>query len=193
VPRPQNIRRRWKRLLGDSEPDEGTTDVTFEEFVHSRGAALVRFARLLTGDEHRADDLVQEVLAKAFVQWRRVSAAERPDVYVRRMLVNANSSWWRRRSSGEITVAEPTPTTAAAAGEDIGTEIAARDELWRMVLALPIRQRAVLVLRYYEDLDDVAIAEILGCSTITVRTTALRGLNTLRARHRPVDLPRSAR
>lgn len=168
--------------------------MTFEEFVHSRGAALVRFARLLTGDEHRADDLVQEVLAKAFVQWRRVSAAERPDVYVRRMLVNANSSWWRRRSSGEIAVAEPTPASAALAG-DIGTEVAARDELWRMVLALPVRQRAVLVLRFYEDLDDVSIAEILGCSTVTVRTTALRGLNTLRARHHPdpVDLPRSAR
>ncbi len=166
--------------------------MTFEEFVHSRGAALVRFARLLTGDEHRADDLVQEVLAKAFVQWRRVAAAERPDVYVRRMLVNANTSWWRRRSNGEITVAEPTPAAAVA---DIGTEIAARDELWRMVLDLPIRQRAVLVLRYYEDLDDVSIAEILGCSTVTVRTTALRGLTTLRARHHPdpVDLPRSRR
>ncbi|MEV4515323.1 SigE family RNA polymerase sigma factor [Dactylosporangium sp. NPDC049525] len=165
--------------------------MTFEEFVHSRGAALVRFARLLTGDEHRADDLVQEVLAKAFVQWRRVAAAERPDVYVRRMLVNANTSWWRRRSSGEITVAEPTP---GLVGADIGTEVAARDELWRMVLALPVRQRAVLVLRYYEDLDDGQIAEILGCSTITVRTTALRGLNTLRARHRPnpVDAPRSS-
>ncbi|MGI5180502.1 SigE family RNA polymerase sigma factor [Dactylosporangium sp. CA-152071] len=156
--------------------------MTFEEFVHSRGAALVRFARLLTGDEHRADDLVQEVLAKAFVQWRRVSAAERPDVYVRRMLVNANTSWWRRRSSGEVTVALVASPTAAP---DIGVAVAERDALWRMVLALPVRQRAVLVLRYYEDLDDVAIAEILGCSAVTVRTTAMRALTTLRARHQP--------
>ena len=164
-------------------------EVTFEEFVHSRGAALVRFARLLTGDEHRADDLVQEVLAKAFVQWRRVSAAQRPDIYVRRMLVNANTSWWRRRSSGEV-VADVAGTAAAP---DIGVAVADRDELWRMVLALPVRQRAVLVLRFYEDLDDVQIAEILGCSTVTVRTTALRGLNTLRTRHRtPIDLSRSS-
>lgn len=170
-------------------------DVTFEEFVHSRGAALVRFARLLTGDEHRADDLVQEVLAKAFVHWRQVAAAQRPDVYVRRMLVNANSSWWRRRANREVAAAEPTPAGGPPATEDIGAAVAARDELWRMVLTLPVRQRAVLVLRYYEDLDDAAIAEILGCSTITVRTTALRGLTTLRARHRPApsDLPRSAR
>lgn len=152
--------------------------MTFEEFVHSRGAALVRFARLLTGDEHRADDLVQEVLAKAFVQWKRVSAAERPDIYVRRMLVNANTSFWRRRSSSEVSVAAPPPSSSP----DIGAAVADRDELWRLVLTLPVRARAVLVLRYYEDLDDVVIAEILGCSTTTVRTTALRGLNLLRAR-----------
>ncbi|MFI5910777.1 SigE family RNA polymerase sigma factor [Dactylosporangium sp. NPDC051541] len=155
--------------------------MTFEEFVHSRGAALVRFARLLTGDDHRADDLVQDVLAKAFVQWRKVSRADRPDIYVRRMLVNANASWWRKRSNGEVSVPEP---LEAASPEDIGTAIAERDRLLRLVARLPPRQRTVLVLRYYEDLDDQSIAEILGCSPITVRTTAQRALAAMRARTR---------
>ncbi|GAA2336948.1 sigma factor [Dactylosporangium salmoneum] len=100
----------------------------------------MRFARLLTGDDHRADDLVQDVLAKAFVHWRRVDGADRPDVYVRRMLVNANASWWRRRASGEVAVPEPPERPA---GADIGTEVAERDRLWRLVVRLPVRQRAV--------------------------------------------------
>jgi RNA polymerase sigma-70 factor (sigma-E family) len=155
--------------------------LTFEEYVHLRGAALVRFARLLTGDDHRADDLVQEALAKAYVKWSRVAAADRPDLYVRRILVNINNSWWRRRSSRDLTVAQ---VADSAGGSDIGTDAAERDLLWRLVVRLPPRQRAVVVLRYYEDLDDVSIAEILSCSAVTVRTTALRGLATLRDRFR---------
>ncbi|GAB3854200.1 hypothetical protein GCM10027610_085400 [Dactylosporangium cerinum] len=81
--------------------------VTFEEYAFARTAALVRFARLLTGDEHRAEDLVQDVLARAYARWGRISRTDRPDVYVRRMLVNAHHSWWRRRSSGEVSVAAP--------------------------------------------------------------------------------------
>ena len=70
--------------------------MTFDEYVLTRGPALVRFARLLTGDEHRAEDLAQEVLARAYVRWRRISGLDRPDLYLRRMLVNAHHSWWRR-------------------------------------------------------------------------------------------------
>jgi DNA-directed RNA polymerase specialized sigma24 family protein len=70
--------------------------MTFEEYVLARGAALVRFARLLTGDDHRAEDLTQDVLAKAYVTWWRVGRVEQPDLYVRRMLLNAHHSWWRR-------------------------------------------------------------------------------------------------
>ncbi|MEV1073326.1 SigE family RNA polymerase sigma factor [Micromonospora parva] len=153
--------------------------MTFEEYVSSRGPALVRLARLLTGDEHRAEDLAQDVLSQAYVQWRRIARADRPDVYVRRMLVNANISWWRRRSSRELVV--DTFAERAHRG-DLGGEAADRDEMWRLILDLPDRQRAVLVLRYYEDLDDATIAQILNCSPVTVRTHAMRALANLRER-----------
>jgi len=153
--------------------------VTFEEYVGSRGAALVRLARLLTGDDHRAEDLAQEVLARAYARWRQVSKADRPDFYVRRMMINANRSWWRRRANRELAVASPPDRPVP---RDAGHESADRDEMWRMVLDLPLRQRAVVVLRYYEDLDDAAIAEILECSPVTVRTHAMRALQALRAR-----------
>ncbi|SCF09569.1 SigE family RNA polymerase sigma factor [Micromonospora mirobrigensis] len=153
--------------------------MTFEEYVGSRGPALIRLARLLTGDQHRAEDLTQDVLAKAYLHWRKISRADRPDVYVRRMLVNANASWWRRRSNRE----QATDTFAERPQPgDLGGEAATRDEMWRLILGLPDRQRAVLVLRYYEDLDDATIAQILDCSPVTVRTHAMRALAHLRER-----------
>ncbi|MEV4717683.1 SigE family RNA polymerase sigma factor [Micromonospora noduli] len=154
--------------------------MTFEEYVSTRGPALVRLARLLTGDEHRAEDLTQDVLARAYVHWRKIARADHPDVYVRRMLVNANTSWWRRRSSRELATAEFADRPGRG---DLGGDAADRDEMWRLILGLPDRQRAVLVLRYYEDLDDPTIAQILGCSPVTVRTHAMRALSQLRERH----------
>lgn len=152
----------------------------FEEYAFARTSALVRLARLLTGDEHRAEDLVQDVLARAYARWGRISRMDRPDTYVRRMLVNANHAWWRRRSSQELVVAA---VTARPDAKDEAAEVAERDALWRLVCTLPARQRTVIVLRYYEDLDDASIAEILSCSTGTVRTHAKRALTTLRERH----------
>jgi RNA polymerase sigma-70 factor (sigma-E family) len=153
--------------------------VTFEEYVASRGPALVRLARLLSADHHRAEDLAQDVLARAYVHWRHIQRTQRPDVYVRRMLINANVSWWRR-GRREVSVAwvddRPSPV-------DLGAGAVDRDEMWRLVAGLPPRQRAVLVLRYYEDLDDATIAEILDCSAVTVRTHAMRALATLRQRY----------
>jgi RNA polymerase sigma-70 factor (sigma-E family) len=159
--------------------------VTFEEYALARGPALVRFARLLTGDDHRAEDLVQEVLAKAYVHWRRIGVADRPDLYVRRMLVNAHHSWWRRRSNRELAVeAVPDdPVRGDAAGES-----AERDAMWQLVTALPSRQRTVIVLRYYEDFDDATIAEVMRTSISTVRTQAKRALATLQRSHRSATL-----
>ncbi|MEU8255472.1 SigE family RNA polymerase sigma factor [Micromonospora inaquosa] len=153
--------------------------MTFEEYAFARTSALVRLARLLTADEHRAEDLVQDVLAQAYARWGRIARTDRPDAYVRRMLVNAHKSWWRRRSSREIVVAavlDEAGTVDEAAG------VAERDALWRLVCALPERQRTVIVLRYYEDLDDASIAEIVDCSLGTVRTHAKRALAALRQR-----------
>ncbi|MEU0550924.1 SigE family RNA polymerase sigma factor [Micromonospora sp. NPDC005979] len=153
--------------------------MTFEEYAFARTSALVRLARLLTGDEHRAEDLVQDVLARAYARWGRISRTDQPDAYVRRMLVNAHHSWWRRRSSREVTVAA---VLDRAGDVDEAAGVAERDALWRLVSDLPARQRTVIVLRYYEDLDDTAIAGILACSTGTVRTHAKRALTALRKR-----------
>ncbi len=156
--------------------------MTFEEYVQQRGPALVRLAGLLVGHRHLAEDLVQEVLAKAYARWDRIVRADHPDRYLRRMLVNAHASWWRRRSYHE-SVGVPALDGPAPGAPD--TEIAERDALWRLIVTLPRRQRAVVVLRYYEDLDDVAIAQILDCSPVTVRTHAMRALATLRAELSP--------
>jgi RNA polymerase sigma-70 factor (sigma-E family) len=161
--------------------------VTFDEYVLTRGVALVRFARLLTGDEHRAEDLVQDVLAKAYVHWRRVSELDRPDLYVRRMVVNAHHSWLRRLVNREIAVAA---VQDRAIARDAADESAERDALWRLVRQLSPRQRTVIVLRYYEDYDDATIAELLQCSPGTVRTQAKRALDKLQrlrpALHEPI-------
>lgn len=153
--------------------------MTFEEYAFARAPALVALARLLTGEEHRAEDLVQDVLARAYARWGSISRTDRPDLYVRRMLVNAHHSWWRRRSSREISVAA---VIERAGVRDEAADVAERDALWRLVCELPTRQRTVIVLRYYEDLDDLRIAEILDCSTGTVRTHAKRALTALRER-----------
>ncbi len=162
--------------------------MTFEEYAFARTSALVRLARLLTGDEHRAEDLVQEVLAKAYARWGSIARTDRPDAYVRRMLVNAQHSWWRRRGSREISVAALVDQ-AGATDETAGVD--ERDRLWRLVRDLPVRQRTVIVLRYYEDLDDASIAEIMQCSTGTVRTHAKRALTALRGRQETPDPART--
>ncbi|GAA5182559.1 SigE family RNA polymerase sigma factor [Rugosimonospora acidiphila] len=152
--------------------------MTFEEYVRQRGAALVRVARLLTGDVQLGEDLAQDVLAKAYPRWSRIVRTERPDLYLRRMLVNANVSRQRRRAAQEY-VGVGTIEGVVPAAEH---EIVERDEIWRLLAGLPRRQRAAVVLRYYEDLDDAMIAEILDCAPVTVRTHVMRALATLRER-----------
>jgi RNA polymerase sigma-70 factor (sigma-E family) len=152
---------------------------SFDDFVVNRGPALLRFAYLLTGDRHRAEDLVQEVLAKVHQRWTRIERAEGAEFYVRTALVRQNISWWRRLSSRrEQPVAELPDAQAPNDGEQA---LAARDEMWALLATLPRRQRAVLVLRFYEDLPDDRIAEVLGCSPVNVRVQASRALARLRA------------
>jgi RNA polymerase sigma factor (sigma-70 family) len=105
-------------------------------------------------------------------------------VYLRRLVLNASRSWWRRRANREL----PAPIEADVAGPgDLDAEAAERDALWRLIRALPVQQRAVVVLRYYEDLDDATIARILDCSAVTVRTHAMRALHRLRDEYDEVD------
>ncbi|MGW4944933.1 SigE family RNA polymerase sigma factor [Actinoplanes sp. NPDC004185] len=155
----------------------------FEEYVRARGDALRRFAHLLCGDRHLGEDLVQEVLIKAYRRWSRIEADD-PDGYLRTALVRSHVSWLRRRSSGERPGRrESVPQTTAPPGRsvpDFADQHASRDDLWARLDRLTRAQRAVLVLRYYEDLDDRQIAEVLRCAASTVRVHAARGLARLR-------------
>jgi RNA polymerase sigma-70 factor (sigma-E family) len=148
----------------------------FEDFVAARGDSLIRFAFMLCGDPHRAEDLVQTALARVYPHWGRVSAMERPEAYVKTVLVHDHLRWWRRRSSGEVPVAAPREIPTA----DPSTAHAAREAAWQLLARLPRQQRAVLVLRYYEDLPDADIAAILDCQPATVRSLAFRALAALR-------------
>ena len=151
---------------------------SFEEYVVASSGRLLRFAYVLCGDRHLAEDLVQDVLARTHRHWRRVEA-DNPDAYLRTALVRAHLSWRRRRASTERVLAD-TPETGAPS-TDFAQEMASRDEMWKMLATLPKAQRAVMVLRFYEDLDDRRIAEVLGCAPVTVRVHASRALGTLRA------------
>ncbi|NHC13065.1 SigE family RNA polymerase sigma factor [Motilibacter deserti] len=153
----------------------------FDEYVAARGQALERFAYVLTGDAHRAQDLTQTALLKAYRHWRRVTAAEHPDAYVRRIVTRSYVDWRRRGSSREepVDVVPDLPEEGASA--DPAERVAARDELRRALVTLSPKQRAVLVLRDYEGYDDAAIAATLDCAEASVRSHASRGLARLRA------------
>lgn len=154
-------------------------DTDFADYVHARTAGLLRLAYLISGDRHTAEDIVQEALLRAHRHWDRVVRNGDPHAYVRRAVVNQHRSWRRRRASTELAVAPAgMPTTAPTA--DSQESVAARDLTWRLLDELPRQQRAVLVLRYYEDLPDAEIAEILGCARGTVRSLATRAFARLR-------------
>jgi RNA polymerase sigma-70 factor (ECF subfamily) len=152
----------------------GVGDDEFREFVTSRSPALLRTAYLLVGDRSLAEDLVQSALTKVYRHWDRVSAAGSPEAYVRRIMVNERRSWWRRNPGHEVL--GPVPDRG---GPDESAGLAERDAIWRAVLALPPRTRAVLVLRYWEDLSEAETAQILDCSVGTVKSQASRGLRKL--------------
>lgn len=157
----------------------------FSEYVTARGPALERFAFVLTGDAHLAQDLVQTALLEAYRRWRWVARADHPDAYVRRIVATSYLDWRRRRSNAEAPVgALPEP-----AGPDLADGVADRDQLRRALATLTPRQRTVLVLRHYEGLDDAAIAALLRCGEPSVRTHASRGLQRLRAALDPTSLP----
>jgi RNA polymerase sigma-70 factor (sigma-E family) len=144
----------------------------FEDFAAARLSALLRYAVLLTGDREQARDLVQEVLTRALTKWDRIGGLDEPYAYVRRMVTNEHLSWRRRRRLRTIPLNDD---PAGLSGLEPGS-----DEMWELLSALPARQRAVLVLRFYEGLSDPEIAEVLGCRPGTVRSSASRAFAALR-------------
>jgi RNA polymerase sigma-70 factor (sigma-E family) len=150
---------------------------TYEEYVGARGTALYRTAYLLTGNHADAEDLAQNTLVKVYLAWSKVSAASSPDAYVRRILTNAFVSSRRPLRVARERLVDQAPDIDVPAGHDHDRLV-----LWPHVTALPARQRAVIVLRYYEDLSEQQIAEALDCSTGTVKSTASDALKVLRSR-----------
>jgi RNA polymerase sigma-70 factor (sigma-E family) len=151
-------------------------DESFYEYVAARTARLSRVAYVLTGDFHLAEDLVQQTLLRVAERWQRISAAGDPDAYVRRVLYNQYVSWWRRARLRVDLRAEPPEMSVSDASGDVIASLMVRQALNR----LTVRQRAVLVLRYFEDLTEAEAADVLNCAVGTVKSQSRVALARLR-------------
>ena len=147
--------------------------VGFDEFVSARSVGLLRTAYLLTRDHALAEDLVQTALAKVWFAWSQVEGD--PEPYVRKVMVNTYASWWRRKWNGE-TPHEDLPEAA----DPVADHVEQRTDLWVALGRLPKRQRAVVVLRFFEDLSEAETARVLECSTGTVKSQTSKALAKLR-------------
>jgi RNA polymerase sigma-70 factor (sigma-E family) len=150
----------------------------FAQFYAASWPRLLRTTYAVAGDRQRAEDALQTAFAQAYARWARVSRAQDPLAYVRKMAVNAALAQHRRAFARRESGGEP-PELPVEGGEDAAL---ARDEVWTAVRRLPPRQRAVVVLRYYEDLSERQIADVLRCRPGTVKSQAAAALATLRAR-----------
>ncbi len=154
-------------------------DAEFEAYMTARQPSLLRTAYLLTGDRHSAEDLVQTAFAKLYLSWDKVQKRELLDGYVRRILVNENNSLWRRAWKRREVATDEVPDYVGVHDQhDEGQ----RSALWKFVQTLPKKQRAVIVLRFYEDLTEAETAHILGVSVGTVKSQASRALASMRER-----------
>ena len=149
----------------------------FRAYVAARSPALLRTAYLLTGSRADAEDLLQTALAKTYLAWDRIREREAVDGYVRRVLVNTQTSRSRRRRVAEYPTDE---LPERSSGRDAAEDLALHDALWTALAGLPKRQRAMVVLRYYEDLSEAETAQVLGVSVGTVKSTTSRALAKLR-------------
>lgn len=153
---------------------DARSEQEFTEFVAARSRAMLRVAQLLTNDRHQAEDLVQTALAKLAGRWHRV---DDPEAYVRRIIYHEQVSWWRRRARFRE---DPSAEVSERAEADGSTQVDRRLDLTAALRQLGPRQRAVLVLRYFEDLSEAEVADILGCAPGTVGSQAHRALARLR-------------
>ncbi|ANS78531.1 putative RNA polymerase ECF-subfamily sigma factor [Serinicoccus hydrothermalis] len=159
----------------------------FREFVTDRSPALLRTAWMLTGDAHRAEDLLQTALTRTWPHWSRIRE-QHPEAYVRKVMVRTNASWWSRRWRGERPTEDLT-AAAARSGDASSTRAEAADpqqgiperiDLARALRALPVRQRQCVVLRHFDDLSVAETARLMGCSEGTVKSQTAKGLASLR-------------
>jgi RNA polymerase sigma-70 factor (sigma-E family) len=148
----------------------------FREFASARMGKLSSVAYLLTGDHHAAEDLVQAVLVKIARNWRRIHAVSAPDAYVRQMLYHEHVSAWRRRGDEEPVAVLPEPPPSA----DLADRAVRRILLQQALARLTARQRAVIVLRFFEDLSEAETADVLGCSVGTVKSQTHHAIGRLR-------------
>jgi RNA polymerase sigma-70 factor (sigma-E family) len=156
---------------------EATMRDDLDDFLAARWSSLYRLACLLTGSPTEADDLLQESLVKVYVRWAKVSRTQVPEAYVRRIMVNTLVSRTRRPHRRHEQLSGQVAAMPVVSPEEAVLE---RAQVWPMVRALPVRQRAVIVLRYYEDLSEREIADVLGCSTGSVKSQAHDALMSLR-------------
>jgi RNA polymerase sigma-70 factor (sigma-E family) len=157
----------------------------FALFVEARQRALQRTAWLLTGDWALAEDLVQTALARSWPRWERIKRRDDPVVYVHRVMVNTWASWNRRRWRGEWPSAAVPDSQAPG---DMAAEVAVRLAVQRALGSLTDRQRAVLVLRVFDDLSEAQVAQVLGCAIGTVKSTMARAVTRLRQDPRMAEL-----
>ncbi len=148
----------------------------FEALVRTRSTPLLRYGYVLTRDWQLAEDLLQASLARAYVRWPRLEDPQAGEAYVRRVMTTTHASWWRRRWRGEL----PTERLPESGREDGARAVDERDRLHRALMTLPPRQRAVLALRFFMDLSEQQVADELGCSVGTVKSTTSRALARLR-------------
>jgi len=153
---------------------------SFASYVRARQPVLLRTARSLTANPSDAEDLLQTALTKTYVAWERIEDHRALDGYVRRALLNTRTSQWRKRRVDEFVCEELPEPEPVRGGDDPAEQQALRDAMWRAIMKLPARQRAMVVLRYYEDLSEVQTAEVLGVSVGTVKSAVSRALGKLR-------------
>ena len=163
------------RAGDDTDPE---AEAAFTEWAAVRLGPLVRFGFALTHDEGGAEDLVESALARTFLEWAALSARGNPEHYASRAMVNELEARWRHRRRPEVAVAD-LDLTASLDAE--AAELAERDRVWREIVNVAPRPRAVLVLRFYERRSEREVAQLLGCSVESVRASAAEGLATLRA------------
>ncbi|MER7563137.1 SigE family RNA polymerase sigma factor [Streptomyces sp. NPDC097941] len=153
----------------------------FREFVAARSRSLLHTAYLLTGDWEQGRDLLQTALAATARRWSKLRDREQPEIYVRRALYHAQVDRFRLLSWGRETVTDTVPDGPSAQGTDWAETVVQRQDIMAALRRLPKRQRAVVVLRYFEDRPDAEIATILGVAQGTVRSQTHKALASLRA------------